>query len=156
MIQLRALGASWLDMPLRQLGVYAITLVLGILTLSLLFNFIQQVTQSAALEARRAELEAQATALAGENVHLGGIVEYAESDAYVEHTARERLGYAREGDIVLLPDYTAPPQEPGSDLPVPEPDEPEAAPKPPPPEPNWQRWWEAFATTNDHRLIAGN
>jgi cell division protein FtsB len=159
-----ALVTAWLKLPIRQLGIHLVTLVLGLLTLSLLFNFTQQVIQSAALEAQRATLEARVNTLEAENLHMQGVVAYAESDAYVEHTARERLGFAREGDIVLLPQYVTPtpaagaaPAEGFADAPGDQPLEEIALPaiEPPPVTPNWQGWWEAFTTPNEQRLLPG-
>jgi cell division protein FtsB len=130
---------SLLRRPLKDSGIHLVTLTLGVLTLSLLYNFTNQVIQSARLEAQRIELEESVAQLEAENFRLQGAVEYAESDAHVERMARERLNYAREGDMVVLPL-----------IPVPTPvaptaaeDTTEARPKPTP-EPNWHGWWGAF------------
>lgn len=130
----------------RQFSVHLVTVVLAMLTLSLLYNFVQQVIQSANLEAQRAELEAEVAALEEENLHLQGAAEYAESNAHVERLARERLNLAREGDIVVLADVLAPPAT--SDA-----EEPQQTPELPPAAPNWQRWWEAFVEHDQHPTI---
>jgi cell division protein FtsB len=128
--------------PLKDSGIHLVTLTLGVLTLSLLYNFTNQVIQSARLEARRVELEESVTQLEAENFRLQGAVEYAESDAHIERMARERLNYAREGDIVVLPLIPVPtPVAPAAAE-----DTPDALPRPTP-APNWQGWWNAFTVS---------
>ncbi len=137
-LRLRDGARALLRLPFKRLAVHLVTLVLALLTLSLLYNFTQQVMQSANLEAQRAELMREVEALDAENVHLQGVAEYAESDANVERIARERLNYAREGDIVIVPRLTVP-----TPLPTETTAASEAIPLPTP-VPNWQRWWDAF------------
>jgi cell division protein FtsB len=134
---LRNLFVSLRQMSPRRWGVHLATLAMALLTLSLLFNFTQQVIQSANLEAERAELEAEVAELRAENARMEAAAEHAESDAYVERIARERLGYAREGDIVILAQRPPEPETPAAS------DEPAALPTPAP-LPNWQGWWDAF------------
>jgi cell division protein FtsB len=118
-------------------------LSLGLVALMLIFigllaaNFIGQIVQSANLETRRAELEAEVAAMRADNETLRGAVEFTESDVYIERVAREQLGYAREGDIVILPRV----------LPAAAPEEAAAAPAaaPLPSVPNWLLWWQALA-----------
>ncbi|WP_129631171.1 FtsB family cell division protein [Candidatus Oscillochloris fontis] len=106
----------------------------------LIANFIGQVMLSARLEAQRAALAAEVDQIRAENRQLEAAVDFAESDANVERIAREQLGYARDGDMVLM--VQTPPPLPttsassdGSTL----------SPLPPePPAPNWHRWWTAF------------
>jgi cell division protein FtsB len=103
----------------------------------LIANFVGQVLQSARLEASRAALEAEVDQLTAEQSTLKAGVAYAESDVNVERIAREQLGYARDGDTVILPQVAA-----ATPAPTPAP---AAAPEPTPsPAPNWRRWWEAF------------
>lgn len=107
-------------------------LVLVVLTLSLLAHFVRQVVQSTHLEARRVALETENALIEEDLVSLRGAVDYAESDVYVERVAREQLGYAREGDVVLVPQFAATAEE--------------AEPAPtalplPSPAPNWHLWW---------------
>jgi cell division protein FtsB len=138
---LRATIAAWFRMPLKQSGVHLVTFALALVTVSLLVNFITQVVQSANLEAQRTELEAEVSHLEGEIARLRAAVEYAESDVHVERVAREQLGYAREGDIVVLPRYLAP-------TPTPTPEQADTAAEQAAPTvraSNWQRWWQAFA-----------
>lgn len=116
-------------------GVRLALVVLLLITLSVLVNFGEQVVRSARMENQRRELEAEVARLKAENGQLEGAAAFAESDVYVERRARELLGYAREGDKVILPQ-----------LPPPQPTAAPAPPAlpPPAPAPNWQRWWHAF------------
>lgn len=125
-----------LPVPFQRSGVHLVTLAVALLTLSLLINFGNQVLQSTRLESRKALLSTEVAQLEAENGALHSAVEYAESDANVERVAREQLGYTREGDIVILPQFLAPTPAP---TPVPQ----ESAPLPVA-EANWLRWWEAF------------
>lgn len=136
LVRLRIAPLARLRAPLKWSGVHLVTLALVVLTLSLLVNFGSQVIQSARLEARRAELAAEVAQLEAEKRLLEGAVAHAESDVHVERVAREQLGYAREGDTVLLPQMPlstpVPTATPAPALPTPAPD------------PNWQRWWSAL------------
>lgn len=124
------------SVPLKRSGVHLVTLALVLLSLSLLINFGTQVLQSTRLEARRASLATEVTQLETGNRQLQGEVEFAESNANVERVAREQLGYTREGEIVVLPQFPTP-------TPVPTTATSEALP-PPVELPNWRRWWAAF------------
>ncbi len=129
-------GFEFVTLPFRRGGAYLVTLALALLTLSLLINFGSQVLLSTRLEARRLALATEVADLEAENRQLEGAVQFAESDANVERVAREQLGYTREGDVVVLPQFP---------LPTPTP-----APLPAQEsvvvigEPNWQSWWYAF------------
>lgn len=106
----------------------------------LVANFVGQVMQSARLEAQRSALEAEVEQIRAANRQLEAAVAYAESDVNVERIAREQLGYARDGDVVIMPQMATPPPTPT--LPA---DRATLNPMPPaPPAPNWQRWWDAF------------
>ncbi len=142
--RVRALLRSWLRIPLKRLGIHLVTLVLAILTLSLLYNFTQQVLQSAELERQRTQLEAEVAALRAEITFMEGNVAYAQSDVYVELIARDQLGFAREGDIVVRPQIA-------EATPTPEPEEPPETIPEPVVEPNWQRWLEAFQAPGDYK-----
>jgi cell division protein FtsB len=127
---------------LRLSGKSAMTIALAALMLIfiglLVANFVGQVMQSARLESQRAALEAEVAQMAAENARIEGAVAYTESDVYVEQVARGQLGYAREGDIVVLPRLAAPTVE-AAPLELPATDS--AA---PPATPNWRLWWQAF------------
>jgi cell division protein FtsB len=105
----------------------------------LLLNFVGQVLQSASLEARRAELQAEVAAMRSANEQLAGSVGFTESDVYVERVAREQLGYAREGDMVILPRLVAP-AAPAEAAPAASPAELAPSPR----ELNWRLWWQAL------------
>lgn len=127
---------------LRLSGRSALSLGLGALMLIfiglLVANFVGQILQSAALEARRDELAAEVAALEADNATLRGAVEFTESDVYIERVAREQLGYAREGDVVILP-RELPPAAPAAPATSEEPAAPAA-----PATPNWRLWWRAI------------
>ncbi|MEI7772153.1 MAG: septum formation initiator family protein, partial [Chloroflexales bacterium] len=74
----------------------------------LIANFVGQVMQSARLEASRVALQAEVERLRAEQRTLQGAVAYAESDVNVERIAREQLGYAHDGDTVILPQVVVP------------------------------------------------
>ncbi|RRR74182.1 MAG: septum formation initiator family protein [Candidatus Viridilinea halotolerans] len=105
----------------------------------LMVNFVGQVLQSARLDARRAEMEAEVAAIRAENGRLTGLVEYTESPVYTEMVARSQLGFAREGDVVILsrsepvtpPDFLPSTEELISPVLAPQPE-------------NWRLWWRAF------------
>lgn len=110
-------------------------IVLLLITLSVLANFGEQVIRSARMENQRRELEVEVARLKSENQQIAARAAFAESDVYVELSARELLNYAREGDKVILPQLPPP--------------QPIATPAPPalpapPPDPNWRLWWHAF------------
>jgi len=135
---LHTLLAAYIHVPLKRSGSHIIAIVMLLLMLSLVIHFVNQVLQSAHLTVQREELEAEVAQLEAETQHLLGAVEYVESDLYVERVAREELGYAREGETVVLPLFVAP-------TPTSLPKRSEAEiPPPPPPQPNWQGWWESF------------
>jgi cell division protein FtsB len=105
----------------------------------LIANFVGQVMQSARLEDSRAALQAEVERLQAEQLTLQGAVAYAESDVNVERIAREQLGYAHDGDTVILPQLIAP-----TPAPVVAP-APAATPAPAlAPPSNVRRWWDAF------------
>lgn len=134
----RVLGA------LRLSGKSALTVALAALMLIfiglLVANFVGQVMQSARLEGQRAALEAEVAQMEAENARIAGAVAFTESDVYVEQVARGQLGYAREGDTVILPRLVAPTAAPAP-ADAPPADAPSAD---SPTTPNWQLWWQAF------------
>lgn len=109
-----------------------------ILIALLAVNFVGQVLQGARLESRRAEIEAEVARIKAENAVLEGAVAFTESDVYVERIAREQLGYAREGDVVIFPREAPASPSPSVSAETPAP---EAV---PPPLENWRLWWLAL------------
>lgn len=140
--QLRRLVSDKSSQLFRRGAVHLATLAMAVLTISLLVNFVNQVIQSANLEEQRATLATEVALLEAQNQQLEGAVEYAESDVYVERIAREQLGYARDGDTVVLPRILEP-------TPAPSPPPHHAQPAPTP-MPNWERWWQAFVTDDTY------
>jgi len=105
------------------------------LSLWLLAHFVGQVVEAARMDRQIAEQQAANAQIEAENAALKAQVIHAESPAYAEQIAREQLGYARDGDTVILP--TLPEQvaiPPAAPNPLP----------PPPHEPNWRGWLRAF------------
>ncbi len=113
-------------------SVHLVTLGLAALTVWMLVNFVGQVITSAQLERRKTELSAEIAAMEAANQALRDRVGYAESPAYAEQIAREQLGYAREGDMVILPTFPDLPPAAVVTAPVPLP---KLA-----PQPNWRAW----------------
>lgn len=117
-------------------GVRLVVLILVILALGLLVNFVSQVVAGAQLSRQIEERQTEIALLAAENERLQDQLEFAQSPAYAEQIAREQLGFAREGDTVILPTL---PDRPA--------DQPTEAPEPLPEPtliPNWQGWVHAF------------
>lgn len=117
-------------------GVRIATLGLVALSLWLLASFVSQVITSAQMERRKDDLHAEIARIEAENAALKDQVAYAESPVYAERAAREQLGYAREGDTVVLP--TFPQTTPTPDAP------PAPAPVAPTAQPNWRGWARAL------------
>jgi cell division protein FtsB len=139
-IRSRGTTATAQDSPFRRGSMHLLMLVLLAVILSLVIHFSHQLIQSAHLEARRAALVEEVARLEAETDYLQGAVDYVESDVYVELTAREQLGHAREGDMVLVVQFSTP-------TPPPAPPAEGAAPPPSPlrpPDPNWLLWWKAL------------
>lgn len=118
-------------------GAHLIAIVLGLISIWMLIGFVGQVITSAQLEQRRAELKAEIALIEATNQALQAQIEYAESPDYAEQQAREQLGYAREGDTVILP--TFPEVAPAATAPTPE-----AVPTPAP-HSNWRAWLDALS-----------
>ena len=117
-------------------GVHLITVGLVVLSLWSLSNFVGQVITGAQLERRKEEVQAEVARIEAENAALKQRVVEAESPAYAERIAREQLGFAREGDTVVLPTF---PEH------TPVPIAPTTAPLPTPtPQSNWRGWVRAF------------
>ena len=80
------------------------------------------------------EIRGQIVQLEDENLRLHAELEYLMTDEAAEELAREKLGWARPGDTVLVVSSD------GLD-PVPAPKTASSA-GPKPAEPIWQRWWQ--------------
>ena len=115
-----------------------VVLVLVALSLWLLVNFVGQVVVAARMDRQIAERQAENTQIEAENEALAERMRFAESPAYAEQIAREQLGYAREGDTVILPTLPERKAAPISTAPAPLPA--------PPKQSNWRGWLHAFAS----------
>ena len=131
-------------------GTRGVLLLLLLLAGGLMVGFVRmtwtqhQINQAS--ERQRAENEAQQA----RNAALKGEAEFRESDVYAEQAAREQLGMAREGDIVLKPTLLSQAASPApTPAPAPSvPPAPAAAPIDDGSPPNHQRWWQAFFPAN--------
>lgn len=107
-----------------------------VLSLWMMASFVGQIMTGAQLEQRRAALIAENARIEATNRALLDQVEYAESPAYAEQIAREQLGLAAEGDIVVLPTFEDRPASEATPTPI-------ALPAPTP-QLNWRAWIEAL------------
>jgi cell division protein FtsB len=117
-------------------GVHLVTLGLALLSFWLLTSFVSQVITSAQMDRRRDELQTQIAQAESRNAQLATSVSLSESPGYIERIAREQLGFAREGDVVVLPILPQVSPTPLQPTPVVLPT--------PVPEPNWRGWTRAF------------
>jgi cell division protein FtsB len=126
-------------------GARLVALVLAALSLWLLINFVGQVIASARMDRQIADRAAE---LAKAEADLGPLkdrVTFAESSAYAEQIAREQLGFAREGDTVVLP--TLPERKPALAAAAPVPLPAPAA------QPNWRGWLRALFPLDAHATV---
>lgn len=86
-------------------GVVVATAVLAILSLWLLVGLVDQVITGARQDRLLAAGHVELATVIADNNTLGTAVADAKSPAYAEQVAREQLGYAREGDTVILPSF---------------------------------------------------
>lgn len=114
------------------------TIIMVVVFLLFAVNFVNQIIRQAQLEQYRDALASEVTQLAARNDALRDHVEYIESSEYAELVAREQLGYARPGDIVMMPTYPnqiterqeSSTMSQATTVPINEVTQ-----------PNWQRWW---------------
>lgn len=140
--QLRLPRLRWPTVPQdlhTRLGMLAVGALLLGLSIYFVFQFVSLVWQGKQQEHEIARGQTAIALQEQENQRLKGELEYAESDAYVEKTAREQLGMAREGEVILIPELVVRTQ---TSLP---------AAMPPAERPaqaggsNWRRWLAALA-----------
>jgi cell division protein FtsB len=123
-------------------GARLVALALVALSLWLLVNFVGQVIASARMDRQIAEKEAELAKVEAELAPLKDRVTFTESPAYAEQIAREQLGFAREGDTVILP--TLPERKPAPATAA-------LAPLPAPAaQPNWRGWLHALFPPDAH------
>jgi cell division protein FtsB len=113
------------------------TVALVLLTASIAVNFGELVVRGADIQQKIERQRELNDAHRAEQAQLKAQLAFYQSDIHMEMVAREQLGYAREGDVVIFPSITLSETE-------------EVAPAPAPlPAPertlNWMRWWQALA-----------
>lgn len=120
----------------------AALLVLVLIAGSLLVGFVRMTWTLQQIKQAQAQAEAKVAEAKQVALQRKGEAEYRESDVYAEQAAREQLGYARDGDTVILPTVvapvpptTVPTVQPEASAPVDVADDPAA---------NYQRWWAAL------------
>lgn len=121
----------------RTLASLALIALLLIMTGGMAVNLVNQLVIARHLERELAAANDQVASLQATTQALAARLEYERSDAAAEAWARD-LGFAREGDVVIVPERV--PEVAPTTVPA-------VAPSPvplPPPLPNWQRWWQAF------------
>jgi cell division protein FtsB len=125
------------------------TVALVLLSASMAVNFGELIVRGAEVQQKIEKQRELNQAHRAEKEHLEALLSYYQSPVHVEMVAREQLGYAREGDVVLLPQFVAaPPVEPSAPADAP----PATAPTPaalPTPTPNLVRWWQAYFPAPD-------
>jgi cell division protein FtsB len=120
------------------------TIIMVVVFLLFAVNFVNQIIRQAQLEQYRDSLAVEVAEQAVRNAELKREVEYVESSEYAELVAREQLGYARPGDVVMMPTYpnqTSESVDTASVLPD------TVATTPASAQPNWQRWWQFIQST---------
>jgi cell division protein FtsB len=131
---------------LQRSGVFVMLSIMLVLAGSLLVGFVQRAWQEHQLNRAIEQQLAQNNYQRAENLRLKGAADFAESDVAVEQAARERLGMAREGEMVLLPTIILPQAAPAEPPALAS----KAAPSPlavaaaSAPEPNVVRWIDAL------------
>jgi cell division protein FtsB len=122
-----------------RVGMIIVGLILTSLTVYFVFQFVSLVWQGKQQEQEIARGQTAIALQQEQNRRLKEELEYAESDAYVEKMARERLGMARDGEVILIPEIVVRTQTP---LPA-------VARQPAAPAPagvsNWRRWLAALS-----------
>jgi cell division protein FtsB len=93
---------------LQRGGVALLLSIMLVLAGSLMVGFVQRAWQEHQLNRAIAEQFAQNEQQRAKNLQLKGAADFSESDVAVEQAARERLGMAREGEMVLLPTIILP------------------------------------------------
>jgi cell division protein FtsL len=93
---------------LQRAGVTLLLLALLFLAGGLMVGFVRMAWQEHQINRAIDEQESQNAQQVARNRQLQGEAEHAESDVAVERAARERLGMAREGEMVLLPTVVLP------------------------------------------------
>lgn len=120
------------------------TIIMVVIFLLFAVNFVNQIIRQAQLEQYRDSLAVAVSQQVVRNATLKQQVEYVESSEYAELVAREQLGYARTGDVVMMPTY---PNQISESVDSPTMLQGTLATMPMPAQPNWQRWWQFLQST---------
>lgn len=126
----------------RRISPTAIIMVVVFLLFSI--NFVNQIIRQAQLEQYRDTLALEVAQQTARNAQIKQQVEYVESSEYAELVAREQLGYARPGDMVMMPTYPNQTSESVDSATI---AQDAATTVAAPPQPNWQRWWQFIQST---------
>lgn len=120
------------------------TIIMVVVFLLFAVNFVNQIIRQAQLEQYRDSLEREISELVNRNADMRQQVEYVESSEYVELVAREQLGYARPGDVVMMPTF---PNQTSDTTALAVTTQASTTLPSMPTQPNWQRWWQFLHTT---------
>ena len=120
------------------------TIIMVVVFLLFAINFVNQIIRQAQLEQYRDALAIEVAEQEVRNATVKRQVEYVESSEYAELVAREQLGYARPGDVVIMPTYPDRVAD-TNDTALATADV--GTPMSASTAPNWQRWWQFLQST---------
>ncbi|MFZ9859279.1 MAG: FtsB family cell division protein [Roseiflexaceae bacterium] len=120
------------------------TIIMVVVFLLFAVNFVNQIIRQAQLEQYRDSLAVEVAEQTARNAELKREVEYVESSEYAELVAREQLGYARPGDVVMMPTY---PNQTSDSVESSMSIRGATSIVTTPSQPNWQRWWQFIQST---------
>lgn len=118
--------------------------VMAVIFIVFSVNFVNQIIRQAQLEQYRDTLALEVAQQTTRNAQIKQQVEYVESSEYAELVAREQLGFARPGDVVMMPTYPNQTSESADAATILQ-DTP--AIDTGPAQPNWKRWWQFIQST---------
>lgn len=110
---------------------YALLGVVLLLSITLVKNILRNVDINKKIEAEKARVEQ----MKQDNADLAQKVAEIQSQAYIEEQLRDKLGLAKEGEIVVVLPDTATLEKLATDVPV----EVQTL-----PDPNWKKWLKLF------------
>lgn len=120
------------------------TIIMVVVFLLFSVNFVNQIIRQAQLEQYRDAVAIDVAEQTKRNAAIKQQVEYVESNEYAELVAREQLGFARAGDVVIMPTYpdqTAPAD--ATSLTSQDTMQTTTTST----QPNWRRWWQFLQST---------
>ena len=124
----------------------ALWLVLGLAVIFFLVNYGQELLLASQLDSKSQEQRAANTRLSDENTRLRAMLQYYQSDKYVEQRAREDLNLRRADEEVIIPvgTTTAPSLPSGGRSAGPSNTEQSPSAAAQEPEPTWLKWLDLF------------